>query len=86
MLLGSHDGSIHLLPALPGAWQSGSVTGLRARGGFAVDLGWRDGELAAATLHASLARRATVRYREQTLELSAEAGRSYDIGRLLGLG
>jgi alpha-L-fucosidase 2 len=84
MLLQSHDGSIALLPALPRDWATGSVTGLCARDGFEVDLAWRDGELTEATLLASLSRRATIRYREKTLELSAEAGRSYDIGRLLG--
>jgi alpha-L-fucosidase 2 len=84
MLLQSHDGCIALLPALPRAWATGSVTGLCARDGFEVDLAWRDGELAEATLHASLSRRSTVRYREKTAELSAQAGRSYDVGRLLG--
>lgn len=51
MLLYSRPGVIDLLPALPSAWPTGEVTGIGARGGFTVDLQWRDGQVTTATIH-----------------------------------
>ncbi|MCB8932899.1 MAG: glycoside hydrolase family 95 protein [Chthonomonadaceae bacterium] len=61
MLLQSQSGEIRLLPALPKAWSDGSVTGLRARGGFEVSMAWSSGRLQSAVVKAVSAGSCTVR-------------------------
>jgi alpha-L-fucosidase 2 len=76
MLLQSHAGELHLLPALPRAWATGEVRGLCARGGFVVDLRWEAGKLLAVRLFSKLGNACVVRYGERTIELRTVRGRA----------
>ena len=77
MLLYSEPGSIKLLPALPAEWSKGHVHGLRARGGFEVDLDWNGGKLTEATVRSLLGKDCRLRYAERIIDLETEAGESY---------
>jgi len=61
MLLQSHGGEIHLLPALPEAWMNGQVKGLCARGGFEVDIAWKNAKLTEAKIYSKLASSCRIR-------------------------
>ena len=74
MLLQSHAGELHLLPALPDAWSTGSVKGLRARGGFEVDMAWADGKLISVTVRSLVGKACRIRYSEKTTELTMKPG------------
>jgi alpha-L-fucosidase 2 len=74
MLLQSDGEEIELLAALPTAWPAGAVQGLRARGGFMVDIAWRDGRLDYARIRADRAGTHRVRYRDETTEVAFGTG------------
>jgi alpha-L-fucosidase 2 len=74
MLLQSHAGELELLPALPRAWPDGDVRGLRARGGFEIDLEWRSGVLARAFVRSARGQPVTVRCGERTVRLETRPG------------
>ena len=79
MLLQSHADELSLLPALPKSWPSGSVKGLRARGGFSVDIAWKDGKISTATIHSIGGLRAVVRSGQKTTSLALQPGESKTI-------
>ena len=54
MMLQSHDGAVHILPSVPERWTDGQVTGLVARGGFVVDIQWKDGKVAEVKVKSQL--------------------------------
>ena len=79
MLMQSHMGFIHLLPALPDAWHDGEVKGLRARGNFTVNLAWKDGALLRATILSGSGEKCTVRYGSHTCTFKTTKGNSYEV-------
>jgi alpha-L-fucosidase 2 len=80
MLVQSHTGEIELLPALPKEWPTGSVHGLRARGGFTVDVAWKDGKISTALLRAKYAE--PCRLRTAMPVTVREGNREIDVRRI----
>ena len=74
MLLQSHTGEIHLLPALPPQWPNGSVTGLRARGGFTVDIAWQGGKVTSYRIASPDSREVKLRVNGESKTIQSDAG------------
>jgi alpha-L-fucosidase 2 len=83
MLLQSQVDTIELLPALPAAWKNGSVSGLRARGGFQVDIAWKEGKLTTVTVHSDTGEPCSVSYGGKTVNLKIPKGRSVTLNQSL---
>jgi alpha-L-fucosidase 2 len=92
MLLQSHrrtregDYILELLPALPSAWPNGHIKGLCARGGFEVDIFWKDGKLITAKIQSKAGSRCFVEYKNKSIELETEKGKSYSMDGSLSVG
>ena len=85
MLLQSHEGDLHLLPALPSAWPSGSVRGLRARGGFEVGMAWHEGRLTRVTILSHVGGPCVVRLGDRVATLETHPGKTYALDGALTL-
>lgn len=79
MLLQSHMGFIHILPALPDAWKEGSVTGLMARGNFTIDMKWENGALTNLIVTSNKGESCTLHYLDSKLSFKTQKGKSYSI-------
>jgi len=74
MLIQSHEGVVSLLPALPKAWATGSVKGLRARGGFEVDIEWKEGSLVGVGVRGASGSRCTLHYEGRPVVIETRPG------------
>ena len=87
MLLQSHAGYIDLLPALPECWKKGSVSGLKAQGGFTVDIRWSDGLLQEAVIASPLGGSCVIRYGTEQASFDSRAGQTcriaFENGKLI---
>ena len=79
MLLQSQNGYVHLLPALPDAWPTGSVKGFRARGGFIVDFAWEGGKLTSASVKSQVGGPLKVRIGDEYREFDTKPGQTVKV-------
>ena len=74
MLMQSHEGDVHLLPALPDEWRDGSINGIVARGGFMINMEWKTGRLVKADILSRNGGELNVRYGDQTMTYHTKKG------------
>jgi len=78
MLIQSHAGYVELLPALPSVWKSGKVTGLKARGGFQVDMEWEEGELTGVKVLSLLGNNLVLKHGDREMNIETFAGQTIE--------
>lgn len=83
MLLQSHTGVIDVLPALPSTWLDGRVSGLRARGGFSVDIEWRAGGLSNLCVSSLAGQPLIIVYGDKRVAIETQPGSSYSFDHQL---
>ncbi|NQU87416.1 MAG: glycoside hydrolase family 95 protein [Mariniphaga sp.] len=77
MLMQSHAGEIHILPALPDAWPSGKIKGIMARGGFKIDIEWSEGKLQSLNITSKLGNMLNLRYGETVKTFDSTKGEEF---------
>ncbi|MFR9503423.1 MAG: glycoside hydrolase family 95-like protein [Rikenellaceae bacterium] len=89
MILQSHRSDeksrsiLDILPALPEMWRDGSVKGMRARGGFEVDMSWRNGELTSMVIHSAMGGSCSLRYKDKLVAVEVKAGEERSVMELI---
>ncbi len=83
MLLQSHNGVIHILPALPKAWPDGSLKGFCARGGFVVDLQWENGILIDGKILSKSGNPCKIKYKDKIFDMKTVRGQEYNLNQIL---
>ncbi len=80
MLVQSHAGYIHLMPSLPKQWDSGKISGIKARGNFTLDMEWNDSKITRLTIYAGNDGKCQLKYMDKNVFLEAKKGESYVLG------
>ncbi|HKM92359.1 MAG TPA: glycoside hydrolase family 95 protein [Prolixibacteraceae bacterium] len=83
MLMQSHANEIHLLPALPAAWKTGKIRGLKARGNFVVDMEWKEGELVSASIQSLSGNNVNIRYGNKVVRFKIKKDKIITIDKAL---
>ena len=77
MLIQSHNNQLVLLPAIPDAWRTGKVKGLKARGGLTVDMEWDNGKLVKATVYSSIDQTIKIKYNADVQNIDIKKGQTF---------